>query len=275
MTSNPANRQVHVTRRSLHRTAARSVARFAICLASLMMVFTTRVVFLSFFMHKGPIRAILYAAEVGRMLMILMQESSILTYSCAYKCVETWACQNIYSFGPRWSDEEQDEFHRDAVEFIGYAFHAQVIFWAVAKFWKWMGKHSALWRDGLGASMSAHFTSPSENAFAIGETTTFRLHILELKPLTTDWEEKYHVDFQVPDVAIPMMLSNLYATKLERLFAIPVAPFAVCGYIGPAGFFSQELSLAGKICFGVMQVMAVCITSASSMMDFLQVVWTG
>jgi hypothetical protein len=225
-----------------------------------MLVFTARVVFLSFFMHKGLTRAILYAAEVGRMLMILMQESSILTYSCAYKCVETWACQNIYSFGPRWADEEQDEFHRDTVEFIGYAFHAQAVFWAVAKFWKWMGKHSALWRDGLGASISAHFTSPSANAFAIGETTTFRLHILELKPLTTDWEEKYHVDFQVPEVAIPMMLSNLNATKLERLFAIPVAPFAVCGYIGPAGFFSQELSLAGKICFGAMQVMAVCIT---------------
>ncbi|KAJ7117531.1 hypothetical protein C8R44DRAFT_790951 [Mycena epipterygia] len=258
MTPNPANKQVYATKRSLHKTVARSVARFAICLASLMLVFTARVVFLSFFMHSGLARNILYAAEVGRMVMILMQESSILTYSCAYKCVGTWACQDVYDFGPRWSDVEQDEFHRDVIEFIGHAFHAQAVFWAVEKLWKSMGKHSALWRDRLGGSISAHFTSPSADAFA--ETRSFRLHILELKPLTTRWEEKYHVDFQVPSLAIAIMPTRLSATKFYRLGAIAILPLAICGYIGPAGFLTEETSMTGKICFGIMQVLAVCIT---------------
>ena len=262
MTPNPADKQVYVTRRSLHKTVARSVARsvarFAICLASLILVFTARVVFLSFFMHEGLARKILYAAEVGRMVLILMQESSILTYSCAYKCVETWACQGVYDFGPRWSDIEQDEFNRDVVEFIGHAFHAQAFFWAVQKLWKWMGKHSPLWRDSLGGSISAHFTSPSADAFA--ETRSFRLHVLELKPLSTRWKEKYHVDFHVPGIAIAIMPTRLYATKSYRGAAIAILPLAVCGYIGPAGFLTEETSMAGKVCFGIMQVLAVCIT---------------
>ncbi|KAJ6593170.1 hypothetical protein B0H19DRAFT_1280037 [Mycena capillaripes] len=154
MAVNPASR---------HVTVARSVARFTICLASLLLVFTARVVFLSFFMRAGWTRNLLYAAEVGRMIMILMQESSILTYSCAYKCVETWACQGVYNFGPSWSDQEQDDFDRDTVEFIGYAFHAQAIFWAVSKFWKAMGKYSPLWEDRFGPSISAHFTNSAQS----------------------------------------------------------------------------------------------------------------
>jgi hypothetical protein len=211
-------------------------------------------------MDKGSARNVLYAAEVGRMVMIFMQESSILTYSCAYKCVGTWACrrQGSFDFGPRWSDVEEDEFHRDVVGFIGYAFHAQAVFWAVEKSWKLMGKHLTLWRDSLGDSISAHFTSPSADAFR--ETRSFRLHVLELKPLTTHWEEKYYIDFQVPGLAIALMPTRLNATKLYRLGAIMILPLAVCGYIGPAGFLTEEMSMAGKICFGIMQVFAVCIT---------------
>ncbi|KAJ6464995.1 hypothetical protein C8R45DRAFT_1079990 [Mycena sanguinolenta] len=245
MEPNPADKKVYVTRRSLHKTVARSVARFTICLASLILVFTVRVVLLSFFMHGGLARKILYVAEVGRMVLILMQESSILTYSCAYKCVETWACQGVYDFGPRWNHVEQEEFHRDVVEFIGHAIHAQAVFWAVQKLWEWMGEHSTLWQRNLGDSISATFASPSADAFA--ESRSFRLQVLELKPLSTHWKEKYHVDFQVPGIAIAVMSTRLYATKSYRGAAIAILPLAACGYIGPAGFLTEETSMAGKV----------------------------
>ncbi|KAJ7619789.1 hypothetical protein DFH06DRAFT_1235021 [Mycena polygramma] len=267
LTATPPDKPVNVTKRSLHRTAARSVARLVICLASVMLVFIARVVLLSIFMPSGLARTCLYLAEVGRLLTVVMQELSILTYSCSYKGIGTWASPPAYRLGPLWNNAEQSEFDSDTVEFIGYALHAQAVFWAANKFWRWMGDPSEgswKWRlkvaNIIGASVSARFTSPSAEAFERVEN--FRLHVMEPKPLTndTEWEDKYQVDFEVPSGAIEMLQSNLHAKKAYRLFAIVVLPFAICGYVGPAGFFTEEPTSTGQICFGVMQGMAFCLT---------------
>ncbi|KAJ7066252.1 hypothetical protein C8F01DRAFT_1228355 [Mycena amicta] len=183
--ADPSTREIHVTKRSLHKTVARTLARFAICLTSLLLLFTFRIVLITLFLPRGLGKWILYAGELGRVIMICMQESSIMTYSCAYMCAETWASQGIMSL-PRWTATEQEQFTRDVIEFLGYAFHARIFFWTVDKFWRLMARFSGRWEEKLGASMSATFTCPkAQDDGKFEDTVSFRLHVLALQPATT------------------------------------------------------------------------------------------
>ena len=128
-------RSVRLTRASLHTTAARSVARFGIFLASIAIIFTIRASIILLYMENGVQKYLMLGSEIGRFFMIVLQESSILTYSCGYKCVASWASPVIYS---KWDIQDEERFRGDVVQSMGYAYHAYAQFCLVELVWKGM-----------------------------------------------------------------------------------------------------------------------------------------
>jgi hypothetical protein len=246
---------VRTTRKSLRQTTARSVGRFSICIATLILLFVVRMTILLRYMPKGIQRIFLVCNEVGRPIMITMQESSILTYSCTFKSVATWECPD--SFGPEWTIAEQEEFHKEVVQSMGAAFHARAIFWLIDRWWRWMAKLSARWQKTFGPTMCSKFSSPSDEAFKPEELATLRLRVKEPIGNSSVWLEQYVVDFEVPKELVAGMESSLIAEFSGRVAASPLLLVAFCGFIGSAGFFGEgSPQKPAIICFTIMQIVA-------------------
>lgn len=207
-------------------------------------------------MRNGVERGLLIGREVGRVIMILFQQSSVLTYSCAYKAVGTWACP--YKFGREWETPDQQQFDRDVVQFIGAAYHARAVYWLVAKSWRWLGRDTnSRWSRRFGSAISAKFTSPSSDECRGEEATRLRLCVEEPIGFSSDWKQEFTVDFDVPRVLVAAMNSRLVATMEQRVGAFFLLPLAFCGFLGPAGFFGDGApTTSARVCFLVMQMVA-------------------
>ena len=110
---------VRLTRARLRTTAvsALSVARFAIFLASIAIIFTIRASITLLFMENGVQECLMLGSEIGRYFMIVLQESS-------YKCVDTWASRYPYTYS-KWDiqDQEEERFRSSVVKLMAYAYH--------------------------------------------------------------------------------------------------------------------------------------------------------
>jgi hypothetical protein len=246
-------RSVRVTRASLHTTAARSIARFGIFLASIAIIFIIRTTILLLYMENGVQKYLMLASEIGRYLMIILQESSILTYSCGYKCVASWASPVIYT---RWDIHDEERFRSDVVQSMGYAYHAYALLWLVEVVWKSMGYLVPWWRWNFGPRIFSKFSSPSNNEFQDEETVTIRLRVEEQLEFSATWNQKFVVDFKVPKAFEVARRERLFGETWFRLGAICLCGgFAICGVVGPVGFFGNGRPTSGaKILFTLMQL---------------------
>lgn len=246
-------RSVRVTRARLHATAAHSVARFGIFLASIAIIFAIRTTILLLYMENGVQKYLVLGSEIGRYLMTVLQESSILTYSCGYKCVASWASPVIYT---KWDIHEEERFRADVVQSIGYAYHAYALFWLVELVWKGMGFLLSWWKRKLGPRIFSKFSSPSNSEFLGEETVTIRLRVEEQLEFSANWNQKYVVDFEVPKAFDVARREILVGETWFRWGAICLCGgFAICGIVGPIKFFGDGRPTSGaKILFAIMQL---------------------
>ena len=246
-------RSVHLTRDSLHATAAQSVARFAIFLASIAIIFSIRTVIILLYMSNRVQKYLMLGSEIGRCFMIGLQESSILTYSCGYKCVASWASPAIYT---RWDIREEKRFRKKVVQSIGYAYHAYILFWLFELVWKGMGSLLPWWRNRLGPRIFSKFSSPSDSEFQDEEMMTIRLLVEEQREFSANWDQKFVVDFKLPKAFLVARREILVGETWFRWGAICLCGgFAICGILGPPKFFGDGQPTSGaKILFAIMQL---------------------
>jgi hypothetical protein len=246
-------RSVRLTRASLHTTAAHSVARFAIFLASITVIFTIRTTIILLYMENKVQKYLMLGSEVGRYLMTVLQESSILTYSCGYKCVASWASPFTYT---KWDIHEEERFRSDVVQSIGYAYHAYALFWLVELVWKGMGILLPWWKRKLGPKIFSRLSSPSNSEFQDEEMVTIRLLVEEQLEFSGNWDQKCVVDFEFPKVFNVARREILRGEIWFRWGAFCLCGgFAICGVVGPIKFFGDGRPTSGaKILFTIMQL---------------------
>ena len=244
-------RSVRLTRAILRTTAARSVARFGIFLASIAIIFTIRASIILLYMENGVQKYLMLGSEIGRYFMVVLQESSILTYSLGYKCVASWASPVVYS---RWDIREEEMFRSDVVQSLGYAYPAYALFWLVELVWKGMALLLPWWKQKLGPRIFSKFSSPSDSKFQTEEMVTIRLRVEEQLGFSANWHQKFVIDFEMPKTFDVARREILYGLPWFRWGAICLCGgFAICGVVGPIKFFGQPSSGA-KILFAIMQL---------------------
>jgi hypothetical protein len=221
---------VRLTRADLHRTAACSVARFGIFLASITIVSSIRMAILLIYMENGVEQYLMLGSEIGRWFMAVLQESSILTYSCGYKCVSSWASPVTYTY---WDIGEEENFRNEVVQSIGYSYHAYAMFRLFEVVWKWMGFLFPWWKRNFGPRIFSCFSSPSDDEFHPEEMVILRLLIKEHLEFSATWHPKYVVDFEVPRAFEVARREILIGEPWFRWGAICLCGgFAVCGVVG-------------------------------------------
>jgi hypothetical protein len=246
-------RSVRLTRASLHTTAAHSVARFGIFLASIAIVFAIRASIILLYMEDGVQKYLMLGSEIGRYFMVILQESSIFTYSCGYKCVGSWASPVIYS---KWDIQEEERFRSDVVRSMGYAYHAYAMFWLIELMWKGMGLLFPWWKKRIGPRIFSKFSSPSDSEFQDEEMVTIRLRVEEQLEFSANWDQKFVVDFEMPKAFEVARREILIGETWFRWGAICLCGgFAICGVAGPIKFFGDGQPTTGaKIAFALMQL---------------------
>ena len=252
----PPTQFIRLTRVDLHKTAARSVARYGIFLATIGVLSAVRMTILWFYMENGVERYLMLGSEIGRCAMAVLQESSILTYSCGYKCVSTWASPVIYA---EWDISEEGKFRNEVVQSIGHAYHAYALFLLVELIWKWMGFLFPWWQRQFGPRIFSQFNSPGDDEFREEEQVILRLRVEKQLDFSATWKEKYTVDFKVPKAFGSRALTEiLVGEPWLRWGAICfLGGFAVCGVLGPIKFFGDGRPANGaKIMFTIMQLVA-------------------
>lgn len=252
----PPTTSVLLTREGQRRTAALAVARFAVVIATSTLICIVRLVILYLFMEKGLKRHILWISELGRLAMILSQESSVLTYSCAYKGVTTWA--SPVQFGKIWDGGEQAVFRREVVQFMGRAHHARLVFWVAEQFFKLMGFLFSSWRVEFGPSIFSSFNSLDEESFSSESMQTVWLCVSEKEQMSANWVMLYKVEFKLPDAIIKRLHRNLTADRRGRIAVALLLIFpALCGIVGPFMLIGNGgVANVAIVIFDLMQVAA-------------------
>ena len=249
------DQSVRLTRARLRATAARSVARFAIFLASISIIFTIRASIISRYMENGVQKYLMLGSEIGRYFMIVLQESSILTYSCGFKCVATWAYPYTYS---KWDvqDQEEERFRSDVVESMGYAYHAYALFWLIELAWKGMARLLPWWKRKLGPRIFSKFSIPSNSEFQGEEMVTIRLRVEEPLEFSGNWHQKFVVEFEMPKTFDVARTERLRGKIWFRWGALCLCTgFAICGVVGPINVIGDgQTSSGAKFLFAIMQL---------------------
>jgi hypothetical protein len=248
-------RSVRLSRDVLRRTAACSVARFGILATSVTAICAIRIALLHLLMENRPRRYILCIGEIGRWIIILSQESSVLTYSCAYKCVTTWA--SPIRFGRRWDCDEQELFRREVLQSMGCAYQARILLWLAELVFTSMGLLSSWWRSRFGPSIFSCFNSPNDEAFSTENIETVQLRVSEQGDLSPAWIELYEINFVAPKILMERATHRLYGyPKILKPMALVLVIPAVCAIIGPTTLLGDGEAMLATFLFSLMQFVA-------------------
>jgi hypothetical protein len=221
---NRSARTVPLTRSVLRKTAARSVARFAICWVNVTLSSALCIAIQFVFLR----RYVLWIGAIGRWAMVMGQVSSVFTYSCAYKCVSTWASPLRFGKGDedKFNPLEREELRREVYQFIGHAYHVRVLFWIVELAWRLLGLLHCF-RRHFGRTIFASFRSPHDDEFSDEKIWTVRLLVEKPIGISSSWEVIDTIDFKVPDAFVKyrdhrLRGDTLHVRGLACLLVIPV-----------------------------------------------------
>jgi hypothetical protein len=134
----PNKYEVTLSNRAVENAAAKTIARFGISFSWIMVLLYARLA-LFVFAYRLPFWQLLVVipAEVGRALLIICQNVSIISYSTCNKGVSTWA--SPINTGPKWAGnrEKQDKFRGALLSELGYNIFALSMFYFIDICWHW------------------------------------------------------------------------------------------------------------------------------------------
>lgn len=241
--------------------AALSLARLYHFVVLCTGLFLFRLLLAWFLLPAGLTKAFIMTSEFGRFCIAIGQEISIMTYSCFYKGVHTWASPGWRRPGrtpPAGGSTSRDgddgvrsswerDFERNFYAHLGPNFLAVVVFRLVSSAWplvdgalKWMGA----WRPG--PRIFSGFVAPRDDEFdKRAGARTFQLHVFDVQQNSSE-KLLYVVRFErVPRAIAIRLKSSLKAKRILRLVLGPilfclvlaglVAPFMLSlGNVAPA-----------------------------------------
>jgi hypothetical protein len=238
---------VALDRNTVLEAAALSLARLWHFVVISFALFVVRVVLICLFIPPMWQRTFIIFSELSRSTMAISQEMSVMTYSCFYKGVHTWA-------SPAWhpaqkqsdtADEWEKDFEKKFYQFLGVNIIAKINFWVI----KWTLpyidralKGASL--PGIGHRIFSGFNGPEKDEFdreAQAATLLLKIHEDEYGGS----RELYTFRFErVPQsICGPRVLENsLWAEWYLRAFLGPfIIAFHLPGLIAPVLFSLADL----------------------------------
>ena len=217
--------EIQLTRETIHRAAALSIARYFILLATSTIILVIRGILFWTFTPTLALRIIVLLSLIGRWIMVVTQTGSVLTYSCQYKAVGTWFSPD--STGPFWDPLTQHTFRALVWENISCMWHAKITFCIVEK------TVVAI----TGRPFFYKFQSPAVTEYESKNGAT-DLSLLVYDDDVSPVIPKYTIRFRnTPRIILINLQSALSATLGEKLlFGFPALSLGLCGVVAPVLF---------------------------------------
>lgn len=235
-----AGKMVSLSRDCLIQTAALTIARFGIFLASSILFTTFHILIILLLFDDKFSKFLLVLGDIGRWLLVVGQLSSVLTYSLDYKGICSWAAPKDY-YGTRWTRREQIQCQKWVLHYMGNNYHARLVFHTVAWLWPRISARfgqSLFWEDFFGdRDIFSSFRCFSNEEFLDENSTLLRLTVGEKLPGETsiDYKTSYYIDFKVPTQLFQFCLNNrLTAEPTQRKYNFRImAPLCICSILAP------------------------------------------
>lgn len=236
------NLSIRLNPETIENASALSVARFVTCITYAFALLTLRGALLWWYSDTTWQRILLLLSGTGHFLLLMAQESTILTYSCEYKSVYTWGsdprrcnCPSVKR--PCHSEADRRQFRSRVRSFLGYNYLAVLILWITEILWpvpayalRKIGEKG--WFSGsipdLGNDPFHTFCWPTETYFRDENVYTIVFSFNEdndAAPASSLGQLTFN---RVPLEMIERMNLNSGATTLEKIM---FAPFGICSAI--------------------------------------------
>ncbi|KAF5364751.1 hypothetical protein D9758_009282 [Tetrapyrgos nigripes] len=268
--------EVTLTRRGLIRTTALAVARFAIFLASSILITLFHIIIAGLLFEDKLVKTIMILADIGRWMLVVGQVASIMTYSLDYKGVCSWASPKEFQedaiYGTTWSPDEQKFCREQVLHYIGKAYHGRLVFSVCASLWsKVASRVPERWDPDClfaGTTIFSMFKCLDEKYFHEEQMTLLHLHVKCRAPgdANNGWDGpgSYIVDFKVPTAMIQLFFENsLVAGSTQRKWNfIVMAPFCFCSVVSPFLVVWRDggPSTTAMIVIGLIQIIVLAFT---------------
>jgi hypothetical protein len=220
--------EIQLSRETVHRAAALSIARYFILLATSIIVLIIRGILLWKFTPSLALRIVVLLAEIGRWIVVVTQTGSVLTYSCQFKAVGTWFSPvDKTPTGSFWDPSTQHAFRSCIWENMSNMWHAKTIFWITEK------TVVAI----TGRPYFSKFTSPSQTEYE-AENGAADLDLLVYDDDMSDGTPQYTIRFRnTPRMVLACLQNPLYGNLGQKLlFGVPALVLGFFGVVAPVLF---------------------------------------
>jgi len=232
----PSQGEITLSPASIENAAAESISNFLTLISWSLPILIIRSAISFLLIQSWWQRVIILISKLGRLACIIFQQLSVMTYSCHYKGVATWAVppetHTGQHAGPSWKTRiDKHVSFRSALHIkLGRNYIARAILYASECLWPWITmviRQLSGW--DLGRTMFYTFSSPADDTFS-------KENRLTIKVFDDNTEnELYSVLLQqLPITVVVLMQSGLTPTRMERLLfgGLIIIP-AILGVIEP------------------------------------------
>ncbi|KAL3473088.1 hypothetical protein BJX99DRAFT_249156 [Aspergillus californicus] len=250
--ANIPTKEISITSLMLIQAAARSMAAWFAFISWSFVAFCTQTCLICFCASAWWQRLILIPALLGRLMITWFQLSSVLTYSCQYKGVCTWASPWLHRFAENdWNEKQQEAFSGFIWTHLKWDFFAKALFWTAGRLWSPL--MSSIVPSGYpGSTMFANFGSPQERDCVNGGELL--VTISEKTPVTD------HSIFRICFRNVPEQLKFYMERPLRpddqhrRIMGWPLVLPVFCTILEPIILALGDTIPAGQTCYLIEQV---------------------
>lgn len=249
----PTTHTVRLSLSVLLDVAAKSFARYTMFVTWSGSIHLVRTFFLLHYTSDPRLKVLFVVSEISRFLVVLFQESTVMTYTNQFKGITTFA-RTHPDDGPggrsrtSWAadPELQSKFERKVLRyqcrFFPLALPATITMWVAKIIWpvgnkiiKRINKNDLL--PDIGPRMFSRWAMPSDAEFTSQDAKLLRLQIFE-GDSTKDQSPAYTIVFKdVPALLLTEMGSPyMPREKLERWTWMLIWTIGTTGVIAPAAF---------------------------------------
>lgn len=260
----PTTHTVRLSRSVLLDAAAKSFARYTMFVVWSGNIHLVRSFFLLHYTSSPGLKVLFLLSEISRFLVVLFQESTVMTYTNQFKGITTFA-RTHPDDGPGlegrarrlWAEnpELQSEFEGKVLEYqfrlFLLAFPAMITMWVAKTIWpvgnkitkrinKSLGRFSPEHGDllpDIGRRIFSRWATPSDAEFTSEASKLLRLQIFE-GDSTTDQSPAYTIIFKdVPALLLTEMKSPYMPREnLERWTWMLILTIGITGVFAPGAF---------------------------------------
>ena len=247
----PTTHTVRLSGSVLLNAAAKSFARYSMFVVWSGSIHLVRTYFLLHYTSNPGLKVLFVMSEISRFLVVLFQESTVMTYTNQFKGITTFARthpEDDSRSRPSWAatPEIQSEFETKVLgyqySFYPLAIPATITMWVAKAIWpvgnkiiKCINKDDLL--PDIGRRMFSRWAMPSDAEFTSGDAKLLRLQIFEGDSLK-DQLPAYTIIFRdVPALLLTEMKSPyMPREKLERWIWMLIWSVGITGVFAPAVF---------------------------------------